>query len=79
VDGGVGLHLSYIKPHWPYIALSPMPACTAPRRALLGCSFGAGKASAQSGLCRLHGHALLPGTWRADEAREKVIPTFIWA
>ncbi len=54
------LHLSYIKPHWPYIAPEPYASMYGPGDVAAGNPFGPGAAERASGFLRLHGHALLP-------------------
>ena len=54
------LHLSYIKPHWPYIAPEPYASMYGPARREAGDPLTGGARQRASGVRRLYGHALLP-------------------
>ncbi len=54
------LHLSYIKPHWPYIAPEPYASMYGAGRHAAGGPLRQEKQDAHPVFARLHGHALLP-------------------
>lgn len=70
------LHLSYIKPHWPYVAPAPYHALYGPQHVL---------PAVRSAAEREHPHPVLRGyqstepgqAFSRDEVRERVIPTYM--
>ena len=72
------LHLSYIKPHWPYIAPEPYASMYGAADMLPAVRSEKERQEAASGVRRLHGHALLAQHVRATKrARRSSRP--IWA
>jgi len=70
------LHLSYIKPHWPYIAPEPYAQQCTTRPTSNPRSARRRSASRRIRFSPPTGHALFKKHSR-DEAREKVIPTYM--
>ena len=71
------LHLSYIKPHWPYIAPAPYNTCTAPNGRHPGRALGGRATQSASGASRVHDAAASAESFSRDEVREEVIPVYM--
>ncbi len=64
------LHLSYIKPHWPYIAPEPYASMYSTDDMIPVIRSERERAQSASGVRRLYGHALLPQLGARRGARE---------
>jgi arylsulfatase A-like enzyme len=71
------LHLSYIKPHWPYIAPEPLRQHVRRRDVMPGDPLGEGAPGSASGVSPPTWTCATPATCRATRPRKKVIPTYM--
>ena len=70
------LHLSYIKPHWPYIVPAPYHAMYGPEDVLPAVRSEAERENAHPVLAAYHEHRFSKVFCR-DEVRERVIPAYM--
>ena len=69
-------HLSYIKPHWPYVVPAPYNSMYDARHVIAGVKSEAERQSAHP-VYHAYMQNLVARSWSRDEVREKVIPAYM--
>ena len=71
------LHLSYIKPHWPYIAPAPYNDMYSAKDVIPPCARKSEKRRSAPGVSASSWHYRVSNSFSRDEVRNEVIPVYM--